>query len=98
MGTRSHFSGKATNQAPDWLSLAFAPRRGFFFLQLHSLITIEINAQVSGFVVREPKPKGLNFLSVRGQDNEMALTNVEVTNFYTFFVRPQNGRVLVNFE
>jgi hypothetical protein len=62
------------------------------------LITIEINAQVSRFVVRESKPKGLNFLSVRSQDNEMALINVEATNFYTFFVLPQNGRVLVDFE
>ncbi len=28
----------------------------------------------------------------------MALINVEVTNFYTFFVRPQNRWVVVNLE
>jgi len=89
-------SGLGDLPGTEWLSLAFAPRRVLFLLQPHSLITIEINAQVGGFVVRESEPKRLNSFSIRGQNNEVSLGKVQTINLYTLFVWPEDGFSLIN--
>jgi hypothetical protein len=63
-------------QMQSTLSFAFAPGRVLSLLQPHSLVTIEINAKVSRFIVGESEPKRLNSFPIGGQDNEVSLSQV----------------------
>jgi hypothetical protein len=65
---QNHLSGNATYRELAEISLTFTQGR-VLFVQLHALIAVKPDTQIGRFVVRKAKPKRLNVLAIRSQDN-----------------------------
>jgi hypothetical protein len=66
--TLLEISDYATYRDLAEISLTFTQGR-VLFVQLHALIAVKPDTQIGRFVVRKAKPKRLNVLAIRSQDN-----------------------------